>query len=39
MNCRFLHNPYKYKIEQPDILQHNGIKNSETEMFMRKLFY
>ena len=26
------------KIEQPDTLQHNGIKNSEMEMCMQKYF-
>ena len=30
-NYKFLHIPYRFKIEQPDARQRNGIKNSETE--------
>ena len=34
-NGKFLHIPYRCKIEQPDTRQSNGITNSETEMCIR----
>ena len=36
MNCMFYCIPYMYKIEQPDTLQHNGMKKFEMEMCMWK---
>ena len=38
MTFKFLHIPYRYKIEQPATWQRNEIKNSETEMCMWKWF-
>ena len=35
-NCKFLHNPYRCKIEQTATRHCNGIKNSETEICMWK---
>ena len=32
MNCKFLHIPFRCKIEQPATRQRNGIKNSEMEI-------
>ena len=32
----YLYVPYRYKVEQPDALQHNGMTNSEVEMCMWK---
>ena len=39
INYKFLHIPFRCKIEQPATRQHNGIKNSETEMGMWKKKY
>ena len=37
-NGKFLHIPYRWKVEQPATWQHNGIKNSETKICMWKFF-